>query len=72
MARGGSTGSRSRSVSSGRFVTARAAERNPRGTVTESTSGRGGNGPHARSVITGQYVTPQTAARHSGTTVTER
>jgi hypothetical protein len=72
MARGSSSGSRSRSASTGRFVTARSAARKPRGTVTESTSGRGGGGPHARSAITGRYVTPQFAARHPGTTVTER
>lgn len=72
MARGRSSGTRSRSASTGRFVKASTAARNPRGTVTESTSGRGGGGPSARSAITGRYVTAQTAARHPNTTVTER
>lgn len=72
MARSSSSGSRSRSARTGRFVTPATAARNPRGTVTEDTGGRGGGGPHARSAITGRYVTPQTAARHPGTTVTER
>lgn len=66
------SGSRSRSAGTGRFVPARTAARSPRTTVTERTTGRGGGGPHARSAITGRYVTPATAARHPGTTVTER
>lgn len=64
--------SRARSARTGRFVTKSTAARNPRGTVTESTGGRGGGGKHSRSAITGRYVTEATAKRHPGTTVTER
>ena len=64
--------SRARSAKTGRFVTPATARRNPRGTVTENTAGKGGSGTHSRSAITGRYVTEATAKRHPGTTVTER
>ena len=67
----GRSGGRSRSASTGRFVSKATAVRRPRTTVTESTSGRGGGAAH-RSAITGRYVTAATAARHPSTTVTER
>lgn len=66
MARGG----RVRSASTGRYVSKGTGKRNPRVTVTESTSGKGG-GKAYRSAITGRYVTKGTAQRHPGTTVTE-
>lgn len=66
MARGG----RARSASTGRYVSKATAARNPRTTVIESTSGKGGGKAH-RSATTGRYVTKGTAQRHPSTTVTE-
>ena len=66
MAKGG----HARSARTGRYVTKATAARNPRGTVTESSGGKGG-GKAYRSAITGHYVTKATAQRHPGTTVTE-
>lgn len=60
-----------RSASSGRFVTAATSRRNPGGTVTETTSGKGGSGSTSRSASTGRYVTPATAQPSSGGTATE-
>ena len=60
-----------RSATTGRYVKASNAARNPKTTVTE----RGANhssGTHHRSAITGKFVKGSTAARHPNTTVTER
>lgn len=60
-----------RSATTGRYVKASTAARNPKTTVTE----RGANhssGTHHRSAITGKFVKGSTAARHPNTTVTER
>lgn len=72
MSKGSTGGSRSRSASTGRYVSKATAARSPRTTVAESTFGRGGAGTSSRSAITGRYVTPATATRHRSTTVTER
>jgi hypothetical protein len=66
MAKGG----HARSASTGRFVRTSTGRRNPRGTVVESSGGKGG-GKAYRSAITGRYVREGTARRHPGTTVTE-
>jgi hypothetical protein len=67
QARGGSH----RSARTGRFVTARTAARNPRGTVTEARGANRSSATAHRSAVTGHYVTARTAARHPNTTVTE-
>ncbi len=59
-----------RSASSGRFVKASTARRNPRTTTTE-TVGKGGSRPVHRSAITGRFVTESTAKRHPSTTITQ-
>ncbi len=71
MPRSSGGGSRSRSASSGRYVSKATAARWPSRTVTERTGGSGGSGPSARSAITGRYVTPATAARWPAQTVVE-
>ena len=59
-----------RSASSGRFVKAATARRNPRTTTTE-TVGTGGSRKVHRSAITGRFVTESTAKRHPSNTITQ-
>lgn len=60
-----------RSATTGRYVKASTAARNPKTTVTERGANRS-SGTHHRSAITGKFVKGSTAARHPNTTVTER
>ena len=57
-----------RSASSGRFVKASTARRNPRTTTTEVV-GTGGNRAVHRSAATGRFVTAATAKRSPSTTI---
>ena len=57
-----------RSASTGRFVRAATAARNPRTTTTEVV-GTGGNRSVYRSASTGRFVTEGTAKRHPSTTI---
>jgi hypothetical protein len=59
-----------RSAISGRYISAAAAARHPRTSVTESGSNRD-SGTHHRSAITGKYISASAAARHPKTSVTE-
>jgi len=58
----------SRSASTGRFVTARAAARSPRTTVTQSVPSKASG---YRSAITGRFIGPAAAARHPNTSIAE-
>ena len=60
-----------RSATTGRYVKASTAARNPKTTVTERGANRS-SGTHHRSAVTGKFVKGSTAARHPNTTVTER
>ncbi len=68
LAKGKSSGSRSRSASSGRFVTRSHAKRSPRTTVTESTSGKSTGGTY-RSAISGRFVTTKHGKSSPRTTI---
>lgn len=57
-----------RSASTGRFVTARAASRSPRTTVTQTVPSDA-NG--YRSAITGRFISAAAAARHPNTSIAE-
>jgi hypothetical protein len=57
-----------RNASSGRFVKASTARRNPRTTTTEVV-GTGGKRPVHRSSSTGRFVTGSTAKRIPSTTI---
>lgn len=62
----------SRSASSGRFVKASTAKRNPSGTTTEKI-GRGTSNKTSvnRSAASGRFVTDVTARRHPHKTITQ-
>lgn len=62
---------RNRSAITGRFISAAAAARHPRTSVTESSGRNRSFGTAHRSAITGRYVTEATTHRHPNTTVTE-
>jgi hypothetical protein len=67
MAKGG----HHRSAITGRYISAAAAARHPRTSVTES--GRNSSaGTHHRSAITGKYISTVAAARHPNTSTTEK
>lgn len=68
---GSKSGSNSRSASTGRFITAGQAARNPSTSVTESRSATGSSGTHYRSAISGRYVTTAHGQRSPHTTVRE-
>lgn len=57
-----------RSASSGRFVKASTAHRNPRTTTTEVV-GTGGSRPVYRSAMTGKFTTAAVAKRYPSTTI---
>lgn len=57
-----------RSASTGRFVKASTAARNPRTTTTERV-GSGGSRSVNRSAITGRFVSKATVARHPSFTI---
>lgn len=65
------TGVGARNAMTGRYVRAVTAARNPSGTVTEATSGKGNSGSTSRSASTGRFVTGATARRNPSGTVTE-
>ena len=68
MAKGKSSGGRTRSASSGRFVTKAHARRSPRTIVTESRTGRRTGGTF-RSAISGRFVTTKHGKSSPGTTI---
>ncbi|BBG01239.1 MULTISPECIES: hypothetical protein [Pseudonocardia] len=70
MSRSPRSGS-ARSAITGRYVTATAAARHPRTTVTNAVGASRATGTAHRSAITGRYVAEATATRHPRTTVTE-
>ena len=69
MPKGKSGGSNYRSANTGRFVTPKQANRNPKTTLKEARDG-GATGS-ARSAVTGRFVTERYAERHPKTTVKE-
>jgi hypothetical protein len=66
-----SSGGHHRSAITGRFISAAAAARHPRTSVTEVSGRNGSTATAHRSAVTGRYVRAATAARHPRTTVTE-
>ena len=64
-------GGNHRSAISGRYVTSKHGNANPRTTVRETKSAGGSSGPRYRSAISGRYVTSKHGKASPNTTVRE-